>query len=144
MSVDCGDDYGDSMSKALKIPTDRSFGFTFAVVSGLIGAWLWWRANRYAPAAFAVGAAFAAAAVLMPRVLHPLNVVWMRFGALLNKVVSPVILGAVFLVAFVPFGLLFRLTGRDALNRSFEPGRRSYWIDRTPPGPPPQSFPRQF
>jgi predicted membrane metal-binding protein len=132
------------MKSALKIPTDRSFGFTFAVVFGVIGAWLLWRSSRFGLPALSLSALFAVIALTVPRILHPLNVVWMRFGALLNRIVSPVILGVIFLGVFVPVGLWFRISGRDALHRSFERNLRTYWIDRVPPGPTRSNFPRQF
>lgn len=132
------------MSKVLKIPTDRSFGFTFAAVFALLGAWLTWRANRFGVPVLGAAAAFALIAIAIPRILHPLNVGWMHFGMLLSKIVSPIVLGVIFFVLFVPVGLFFRLTGRDILRRSFERDRPSYWIDRTPPGPDGKSFPRQF
>jgi hypothetical protein len=132
------------MKNTLKIPSDRSFGYTFAVVFTLLGAWLAWRGNGLFWAALGVAAVFGGFAAVLPRVLHPLNVVWMRFGALLNKIVSPVVLGAIYVVLFVPVGLFFRLTKRDALRRAWQPELASYWIDRTPPGPDSGSFPRQF
>jgi Saxitoxin biosynthesis operon protein SxtJ len=127
-----------------KIPTDRSFGCTFAVVFGLLGAWLLWRSNRFAVPVLGLGGLFAVAAVTIPRILHPLNVAWMHLGLLLNRVVSPIVLGAIFLLVFVPVGLWFRISGRDALHRSFDRDLRSYWIDRVPPGPTRSNFPRQF
>lgn len=132
------------MNRPLKIPTDRSFGFTFAVVFALIGGWMLWRANRLSLPFFGTALAFALIALIAPRVLHPLNVAWMHFGLLLNRVVSPVLMGLIFFGMFTPVALLFRLKGRDALRRSFERSLDSYWIDRTPPGPDGTTLPRQF
>jgi hypothetical protein len=128
----------------LKLPTDRSFGFTFAVVFGLVGAWLLWRSSRYGWPTIGAAGAFALIAVTIPRVLHPLNFLWMRFGMLLNLIVSPIVLGVIFYGMLTPIGLLFRATGRDALRRSFDRSLASYWVDRSPPGPEAGSFPRQF
>ena len=133
------------MSQALKIPSNRSFGFTFAGVFAVVGAWMIWRANRLGLPALGVSALFAIIAVTLPRILHPLNVAWMHFGLLLSKIVSPIVLGAIFFVLFTPVGLLFRVIKRDALHRAFDRDQRSYWIDRSPPGPDGKtSFPRQF
>lgn len=132
------------MDKQPKLPSDRSFGFTFAVVFALLGGWLYWRGNQYGLPAFLVSAAFAFLSLTIPRLLHPLNVVWMKFGLLLNKIVSPIVLGAIFFIVITPVGLFFRVTGRDALRRAFEKSASTYWIERTPPGPNSSSFPRQF
>jgi hypothetical protein len=77
-------------------------------------------------------------------VLHPLNVAWMRLAALLNRVVSPIVMGVMYFGVLTPVAAAMRLRGRDALHRKFEPGLASYWIERDPPGPDGSSFPRQF
>jgi len=127
------------------MPTDRSFGLTFAAVFGLLAAWLAYRGSGYWLPSLMASATFAVLALVLARALHPLNVAWMWFGSILNRVVSPVALGIIFFGMFAPIAFFFRLRGRDALNRSFEPSQTSYWIHRTPPGPDaPRSFPRQF
>jgi len=132
------------MEKTLKTPTDRSFGLTFAVVFALLTVWLWWNSSRFAVFALGASAAFGLAALVVPRALHRLNVLWMRFGLLLNAVVSPIVMGVIFFGIFTPVALFFRLKGRDALRRKFEPDVASYWIDRKPPGPEGSTLPRQF
>jgi predicted membrane metal-binding protein len=132
------------MKGPLKLPTDRSFGFTFAVVFALFGGWLLWKASTAAIYVLGASAAFAVLAVAVPKILHPLNVVWMRFGALLNLIVTPIVMGVIYFGIFTPVALVFRIKGRDALRRSFERDGATYWIDRTPPGPDGQTLPRQF
>lgn len=130
--------------RSLELPSDRSFGWTFAVVFALVSAWALWRGHAWWTWTGGAAAAFAAVAVAVPRVLRPLNVVWMKFGALLHRFVSPVILGAIYFLVFTPVALVMRAAGRDALERRFEAGRRSYWVPRDPPGPKVENFPQQF
>ena len=126
------------------LPSDRSFGLLFAVVSGLAGTWLLWRASRYAGVALGIAALFLLVALAFPRALHPLNIAWMRLGLLLNRVVSPIVMGVIFFGLLTPLATVLRLRGRDVLQRRFDPARASYWIKRDPPGPDGSSFPRQF
>ena len=132
------------MKGTIKIPTDRKFGYTFAVVFTLFGAWLLWHANRAGFVLIGAGAAFAVVAAMVPRILRPLNVAWMYLGFALNKIVSPIVLGAIYALIIVPVGLFFRIRGRDALHRAREPNSKTYWVDRGPAGPTHDSFPRQF
>jgi predicted membrane metal-binding protein len=132
------------MKTPVKLPSDKSFGFTFTVVFALVGGWLWWKASRWGLPLLGVAAGFALAATLVPRVLHPLNVAWMYFGALLNMIVSPIIMGAIYFVVFTPVSLFFKLTKRDALHRRFDGKLPSYWLERKPPGPDGATLPRQF
>jgi predicted membrane metal-binding protein len=126
------------------LPSDRSFGLLFTVVGALVGAWMLWRGYRFANVAFGIAALFLLAALAYPRILRPLNIAWMHLGLLLNKIVSPVVMGVIYFGLFTPIATIMRLRGRDVLHRRFDTVRQSYWIKRDPPGPDGSSFPRQY
>ena len=127
------------------LPSDRSFGLTFAAVFALLAGWMAYKGNGHWTASLIASAGFAVLALVIPRFLYPLNVAWMWFGGVLNRIVSPIVLGIIFFAVFTPVAMVFKLRGRDLLARKFEPSRPSYWLDRTPPGPDAErSFPRQF
>ena len=44
----------------------------------------------------------------------------------------------------MPIGLVMRAFGKDFLRLKLDRDAKSYWIDRSPPGPPPQSMKNQF
>jgi hypothetical protein len=94
--------------------------------------------------ALGIAAAFFLAALLMPAVLAPLNRLWFKFGMLLHRVVSPLVMGMLFYVVVTPIGLLMRLFGKRPLNLEFETAETSYWILRQPPGPAPETIKNQF
>lgn len=133
---------------AVQLPSDRSFGLTFAVVFGILAGlafWRGWMQGGLWPYFLTASAAFLLASLAFARVLRPLNAAWMAFGALLHRVVSPIMLGLIYFALMTPVALFFKLKGRDELRRKFEPAAKTYWIARTPPGPDgPGSFPRQF
>ncbi|MBS0593678.1 MAG: hypothetical protein JSR84_09440 [Proteobacteria bacterium] len=124
--------------------SDRAFGFVFAGVFAIIGLLPLILGGRLRLWAVGLAIAFAAVALVMPQLLAPANRLWTRFGLLLHRVVSPLALGIMFFVAITPTGLLMRLFGKDPLRLRFERDRPSYWIDRVPPGPAPQSLKDQF
>jgi hypothetical protein len=57
---------------------------------------------------------------------------------------SPVIMGLVFYSTVTPMGIVGRMLGWDPLRLRFESDALTYWIDRDPPGPTPDTMPRQF
>lgn len=124
------------MTTAL-MPSDRKFGWTFAALFFLVGV-------VSHPWMMAVGAAFAIVTLTRAHWLAPLKHAWMKFGELLNKVVSPVVMAVIFFVVFTPVACVMRLTGRDALARRFEPAAPTYWKRREPPGPTDDSFTNLF
>ena len=130
----------------VKVGSERTFGYVFAGVFSIVGGAKAW--SGHDPAW--VGAWFAAAAIVLflalaaPSLLRPFNLVWFKFGLLLHRVVSPVVMGLMFFVVITPTGLAMRALGKRPLNLRFEPDLETYWIARTPPGPPPSSMTQQF
>jgi hypothetical protein len=126
----------------VKVGSDRSFGFVFAVVFGLIGGAQTYKGTPWGPWALAAAVVFLLAALVRPQVLAPLNQVWYRFGLLLHKIVNPVIMGLIFYLAVAPTALVMRLMGKDPLRLRFDRTATTYWIERPPTDP--QTMRNQF
>lgn len=130
--------------EALPGGSNRALGIVFAVVFALIALVPPLFGGPIRLWSLGVSAAFLAAAFLAPALLGPLNRVWTRFGLLLHRIVSPIVLGFMFFVVVTPIGLLMRAFGKDPLRLRFDRVVRSYWIERKPPGPAPESLSDQF
>ena len=132
-------------SQLPQLPPDRSFGFLFAFVFCAIGGYAVYAGWNLllVLGTLAAGVSFAAIATFKPQTLRPLNSAWFRIGLILGKIVSPVVLGIIFFGLLSPVGLIGRLLGRDQLRLKKQRGH-SYWIDRSPPAPAPDSFKNQF
>lgn len=133
-----------SRDEPLRVSSERSFGGVFALFFMVIALWppafggavRWW--------AVIVSALLAVAALAAPSLLAIPNMLWYRFGLLLHRIVSPVVLAILFYGVVTPTGLIMRLFGRDPMRRRRDPGVESYWINREPPGPEPESLKRLF
>lgn len=126
-------------------PSVRNFGLTFALVFGVIALWpLVFRSEHPRYWALVIGGAFVSAAFLSPGILKPLNLLWFKLGMLLHKIVNPIVLGIMFVVFITPIAIVLRLLGKKLIPLTFERDQASYWIERTPPGPAPDSLRKQF
>ena len=123
--------------------SDRSFGFMFAIVFAVITGIVWFVTGAVNFVLVGISAGFAAAALVWPTILLPLNRLWQRFAVGVGFVTNHLILGLVLYGMITPVGLFFRLTGRDAMNRSFEPEAQTYFVDARPPRSK-ESYFRQF
>lgn len=126
-------------------PSNRSFGLTFAVFFLALG--LWPLLFSSPPRFWAIGIAstFLLSSLTRPDVLTIPNRLWLKFGLLLQVIVSPIALGILFYGVFTPMGLLIRILFRkNLLATRFEHHAQSYWIHRNPPGPAPDSLTNQF
>jgi hypothetical protein len=125
--------------------SDRAFGFVFAGFFALLTLLKLWRGwSEWGWVFLGLAAAFATAALIAPAVLAPLNRLWLRLGLLLHKVVTPLVMGLLFYGVVTPMGVLMRLLGKDLLRLKRDPGAASYWIERQPPGPAPNTMKNQF
>jgi len=118
-------------TEKVEIGSDRSFGYIFGgacVFFSLLITWRWEGVSVWWLTA--VGAGFIAIGSIQPKWLHGLNILWMKFGALLHRIISPLILGLVFWVAVVPTALFLKLVGKDPLRLAKRPPGESFWIDR--------------
>ena len=79
--------------------------------------------------------------MFFPKVLYWPNVVWFKIGMLLGSVVAPIVMFLIFMVVFVPTGLIMRARKNDLLRLKMEPDAKSYWIEREMA---PQNMNRQF
>ena len=129
---------------SIKTSSNRSFGFVFTIVFAVIG---------FMPLVFGDGIriwSLVLATVILvlslafPKTLMPLNFLWTKFGQLLYRISNPLILGVLFFLIVTPTGLLMRAFGKTSLKIGFDHNIKSYWIERKPPGPMPESMKQQF
>jgi hypothetical protein len=129
-------------------PSDRSFGLTVGgilVALALVG--LLRHGGEIRPlhlVLLCIGVPLIVAALVHPSLLGRLNRAWMRLGLLLFKIVNPVVMFLIFALTVVPVALVMRLRGRDPLRLRRDPAAVTYWIERDPPGPAPESMVEQF
>jgi hypothetical protein len=111
----------------------REFGLVFAaglvLFFGLLLPWIW---DKPWPAWPWLGAAgFAGAGLLLPQLLKPVYIVWMKLGLLLGWINTRIILGVVFFLLFAPFALIFRLFGHDPMQRKLDASTVTYRQEST-------------
>lgn len=109
-------------------------------------AWSVWRRSETPSAAatiLTVSVIVGVVGLVAPSAIRWIYVGWMLAVFPIGWVVSHVIVAAVFYLVITPIGLLLKLSGRDLLDRRFDPSATSYWKER--PAPPDTSrYFRQF
>ena len=117
----------------IEIGSEKSFGLTFGTLLSILGVLpaifghdpRWW--------AIAAGFLFLIFSLLRPSIFRVPNFVWFRFGLILNRLVSPIILAVLFYLVFTPMGLLLRLWKKDILSLKIDKSCLSYWIKSETP-----------
>lgn len=124
--------------------SDRSFGLVFAGFFTIVGLWPLKNGLPVRIWALGLAAAFLVVSLTIPKILGPLNKIWTKLGILIGKITNPIVTAALFFGIFTPIAALLRASGKDLLRLRMDKDARSYWIDRTPPGPEPPSMVNQF
>ena len=66
--------------------------------------------------------------IIRPNLFTFLNKLWIKFGILLGRIISPIVMGLVFFFVVTPIGLLIRILKKDVMG--LKRGASSYWINR--------------
>jgi Saxitoxin biosynthesis operon protein SxtJ len=131
-------------NKEVVVGSDRSFGLVFTGFFTLAGLLPLVRGTQPRLWLLGIAPVILIVTILFPNVLHPFNVAWARFALMLNRIVSPIVMGMVFYGAVTPVGMLLRKFGPDSLRLRRDSSSTSCWIVRDPAGPPPDTLKNQF
>lgn len=100
----------------------REFGLvTGGIVAGLFGLFFPWLLERSIPLwPWIVFGVLGVWGLVAPLSLRPVYRGWMRFGLMLSKVTTPLIMGIVFFVVITPVALILKIVGNDPMARKFD------------------------
>ena len=120
------------MDKNTKLPTNKNFGIVFSVIFLIVSLFPLINDGSLRIWSLIVSTVFLFLGLTNSKILTPLNKIWFKFGLLLGRIVSPVIIGFIFFLVVTPTALIMRLIGKDLLNLKFNK-HQSYWIEKTGP-----------
>ena len=116
----------------VKIGSNRSFGIVFFVVFLLISFYPLLNNENVRIWSLIVSLIFLVLGLINSNILSPLNKLWFKFGILLGKIISPIIMAIIFFLVVTPIGLMMRIISKDLLNLKYS-DYKSYWIEKTGP-----------
>ena len=116
----------------IKLGSNRSFGIVFSIVFLLIAIYPLINSDGLRVWSLIIAIIFLVLGLINSKILTPLNKLWFKFGILLGRIVSPVIMGLIFFLVVTPIALIMRIIGKDLLNLKFNK-EKSYWIEKTGP-----------
>ena len=113
----------------IKIGSNRSFGIVFFTVFLIIATYPLINNGEIRIWFLILSLVFLILGLLNSKILYPLNKIWFKFGLLLGKLVSPLIMAIIFFLVVTPIGILMRILNKDLLNLKFNKSK-SYWIEK--------------
>ena len=116
----------------IKISSNRSFGIVFFVVFLFISLYPLLNDRAIQVWSLIVSLIFLILGLTNSKILSPFNKIWFKFGILLGKIISPLVMGIIFFFVVTPIGLLMKMFKKDLLNLKIN-NNKSYWIQKTEP-----------
>ena len=116
----------------VKIGSNKSFGIVFFIVFFIIAIYPLLNHSEIRLWSLIISIIFLILGLLNSKLLTPLNKIWFKFGILLGKIISPLVMGLIFFFVVTPIGILMRILKKDLLNLKFNK-KTTYWIEKNDP-----------
>ena len=113
----------------IKIPSNRSFGIVFFIVFLLISIYPLINDEGIRLWSLFIAIIILILGLLNSKLLTVPNKIWLNFGLLLGKYISPIIMFVVFFLVVTPTGIILKIFKKDILNLKFN-NRDSYWLPK--------------
>ena len=120
------------MEKKIKVSSNKSFGIVFSIFFLLISVYPLLNNDPIYYWSLFVSFVFLALGLMNSKILSPLNLLWFKFGILLGKIVSPIVMGIIFFLVVTPISIILKIFGKDVLNLKFN-NNKTYWIVKDGP-----------
>ena len=117
-------------SSNIKIGTNKSFGIVFFVFFLIVSIFPLFNDGNIRIWSLIISIIFLILGILNSKILTPLNQVWFKFGVLLGRFVSPVVMGIVFFAIVTPTSVVMRVLQKNLLNLK-KGNKKTYWIERS-------------
>ena len=115
--------------QSIQMGSNRSFGIVFFIFFLIIALWPLLNNDEIRLWSLIISLIFLILGILNSKLLTPLNKLWMRFGLLLGRIVSPIIMGIIYFFVVTPTGLIMKIFCKDLLSLK-KNDEKSYWIEK--------------
>ena len=114
----------------IKIGTNKSFGIVFFVFFLIVSIFPLLNNGDIRVWSLIISLIFLILGILNSKILTPLNQIWFKFGILLGRFVSPVVMGIIFFAIVTPTSVIMRVLQKNLLNIK-KGNKKTYWIERS-------------
>jgi len=113
-----------------KLSSNRSFGIVFFIFFLILSLFPLLKNNQVNFYFLVTALVFLILGLLNAKILTPLNKYWVKFGDILGKFVSPIIMFLIYFFTVFPVNLLLRLFNKDVMYLKLHKKNKSYWIKK--------------
>tara|TARA_B100001057_G_scaffold498358_1_gene605095 strand:- start:2105 stop:2494 length:390 start_codon:yes stop_codon:yes gene_type:complete len=116
----------------INLPTNKNFGITFFFVFFILSTIFFFKKILLSIIFLIIAFSFLVLGIKNSKILNPLNIIWFKFGLLLGKIVSPIIIGIIYFIVITPIGFLMKyIFLKNLLNIKKNIKIKTYWKTRS-------------
>tara|TARA_B100000965_G_C19040074_1_gene519053 strand:+ start:68 stop:472 length:405 start_codon:yes stop_codon:yes gene_type:complete len=108
----------------------KNFGYTFSIIFLLTFLYSFFFSKISSYYFLALSLLILFLTVIKPNLFSLFSNIWEKFGLLLGRVFSPLILALIYLITIIPINLIVRILRIDLINKKLSNKVKSYWIIR--------------
>lgn len=121
-------DYKENVK--IKISSEKSFGIIFSIFFFVLSIYPLFIQKNFNYIFFIISIILILVSFIYSSVLKYPNFLWFKFGELIGKVISPLVMLSIYLIVFFPIGLFYKLLNKDLLGLKIDKNKHSYWSDK--------------
>lgn len=110
----------------------RTFGLIWAFIFFAIGFYPYFKDAALRIWSLYVSGGFLILSLIFPKIYTKIYFyqAWIKFGDVIGKINSKIIIFLLFYVIFLPIGIILKIFRKDLLGKRIDEGAKSYFIDR--------------
>ena len=116
----------------MNLPSNKQFGIVFFIFFFILAIYINISLKIFLLSIifFILSVLFLILGLTNSKLLNPINLIWAKFGVLLSKIVSPIIMALIYFFVVTPIGILMKFFKKDLLNLKFN-NNPTYWIKKS-------------
>ena len=128
----------------IELPSNKKFGYTFSIIFVLFSTYFILNGGTYLSLfCIILSIIIFIITINYPEKLFIFNMLWMKLGFLLGKIISPIVMSILFFLLITPVALITKIFGRDELLLK-KKNDLSYWKKRDKKTLSTNNFEKQF
>ena len=108
---------------------NKQFGYLFFFVLICISIFNFFNSNKINYILIFLSLIFLIITIFKPILFDGISNIWIKFGELLGRFISPMVMALIFFLFLTPLSFIVRIIRKDLLNIKFSK-QKSYWIKR--------------
>lgn len=115
---------------SIKIGSEKSFGYFFSLIFIIISIYPLINNGQIRLWSIACSTFLLLITFFKPIILRKPNQAWAKFGILLGRIVSPIIMFIIYILGVLPVGLFLKIFRKDILKTKYNDKAQTYWIKK--------------